>query len=38
LHAQLQHSDIAAFIKPYIFRKNFATIINWTFNALVLAL
>ncbi|MFN6091995.1 MAG: DUF3267 domain-containing protein [Bacteroidota bacterium] len=38
LYAQLQHSDIAAFIQPYIFRKNFASIFYWTFNALVLAL
>jgi hypothetical protein len=38
LHAQLQHSDIAAFIQPYVFRKNFASIFYWSFNILVLAL
>jgi hypothetical protein len=38
LYAQLQHHNIAAFIQPYIFRKNFASIFYWSFNVLVLAL
>ena len=36
LYAQLHHNGIAAFIQPYIFRKNFSSLFYWSFNALVL--
>ncbi|MFM7016308.1 MAG: DUF3267 domain-containing protein [Bacteroidota bacterium] len=38
LFAQLDHSEIAVFIQPYLFRKNMPSVFYWLFNVFLLVI